>query len=411
MTTAYQGHEPYIFISYSHSDSDAALKIIKALSEAGFRVWYDNGIEAGTEWPEYIAERLMSCGVVIALMSKNAQDSHNCRREIHFALELKKELLVVYLEEVALSPGMRLQLSALQAMFRYKHQNEEDFLSRLCAATLLQSCKNPEEPPRQSPASPPAVTDKPLAKEPARERSEALPLQNETQQSPEERWAESLADIDAVFDAAYPQEKKQKAGSTAKKPSAPSKKEPSTSKGEENPIPAVFDLLLSSAGSAEKQPPATAPKSTPQASTHIKGMRDCLLSAVKACNDSLEKNRSSFSFKTPETFSDKKIDNALSSIAKGAKKEEIVAIMDDTIFGSAKSGYVITEKRLYSGIWIFHFDLPLRTLRKAVISPENKDYIRMTFDDGKTEDFFFSNYTKSFFVFFTTFLKERGFQN
>ena len=45
MTTAYQGHEPYIFISYSHSDSDAALKIIKALSEAGFRVWYDNGID------------------------------------------------------------------------------------------------------------------------------------------------------------------------------------------------------------------------------------------------------------------------------------------------------------------------------------------------------------------------------
>ena len=54
---------------------------------------------------------------------------------------------------------------------------------------------------------------------------------------------------------------------------------------------------------------------------------------------------------------------------------------------------------------------PVRAFINLEISPENKDYIRMTFDDGKTEDFFFSNYTKSFFVFFTTFLKERGFQN
>ncbi|MBQ3003089.1 MAG: toll/interleukin-1 receptor domain-containing protein [Clostridia bacterium] len=45
------------------------------MTESGFRVWYDNGIEAGSEWPEYIAERLMSCSVVIALMSKHAQDS------------------------------------------------------------------------------------------------------------------------------------------------------------------------------------------------------------------------------------------------------------------------------------------------------------------------------------------------
>ena len=69
MTTAYQGHEPYIFISYSHSDSDAALKIIKALSEAGFRVWYDNGIEAGTEWPEYIAERCMLSRMILCVFA------------------------------------------------------------------------------------------------------------------------------------------------------------------------------------------------------------------------------------------------------------------------------------------------------------------------------------------------------
>ena len=143
MAAAYDGNEPYIFISYSHKDSAVVLKTVDALNDHGFRVWYDNGIEAGTEWPEYIAERMMNSQVVIAFMSRNSQDSHNCRREIHFAIELKKELLVVYLEDFDLSPGMRLQLSALQAMYRTKYKDDADFHLRLCSASIIQKCKAP----------------------------------------------------------------------------------------------------------------------------------------------------------------------------------------------------------------------------------------------------------------------------
>ena len=141
MAAAYNGTEPYIFMSYSHKDTDVVLNAVDVLTDNGFHVWYDNGIEAGTEWPEYIAERLINCQVVIAFMSRNSQDSHNCRREIHFAIELKKELLVVYLEDFELSPGMRLQLSALQAMFRYKYKDDSEFLSHLCGAAIIQKCK------------------------------------------------------------------------------------------------------------------------------------------------------------------------------------------------------------------------------------------------------------------------------
>ena len=55
---AYEGREPYIFISYAHKDMAKVLPIIEGLAEKGFRIWYDAGIEAGTEWPEYIAEHL-----------------------------------------------------------------------------------------------------------------------------------------------------------------------------------------------------------------------------------------------------------------------------------------------------------------------------------------------------------------
>ena len=54
----YEGNRPYIFISYAHANSPAVMQITEVLSERGYRIWYDEGIEVGSEWPEYIAEHL-----------------------------------------------------------------------------------------------------------------------------------------------------------------------------------------------------------------------------------------------------------------------------------------------------------------------------------------------------------------
>ena len=77
----YQGNENYIFVSYAHKDQDIVVPIIEALSENGFRVWYDLGIEAGTEWPAFIQERLKSSKVVLAFISPSSIASKNCRKE------------------------------------------------------------------------------------------------------------------------------------------------------------------------------------------------------------------------------------------------------------------------------------------------------------------------------------------
>ena len=137
----YQGNDHYIFISYAHADSDRVLPVAEALQNSGFRVWYDSGIEAGTEWPEYIEERLANSKVVLVFMTPAAVESRNCRNEINFALELKKEILVVYLEETTLLKGMRLQLNSTQSMFRAHHRSEETFLKALLEARVLQCCK------------------------------------------------------------------------------------------------------------------------------------------------------------------------------------------------------------------------------------------------------------------------------
>jgi len=137
---AYEGRDPYIFISYAHKDAALVMPIIEGLAERGFRIWYDAGIEAGTEWPEYIAEHLENCTSFIAFISEAAIASKNCRREINFAIDLDKEPLAIYLEEVKLTAGMRMQLGTLQAMFYYRHPTLTSFVDSLAEAKNLQSC-------------------------------------------------------------------------------------------------------------------------------------------------------------------------------------------------------------------------------------------------------------------------------
>lgn len=139
---AYEGTEPYIFISYAHLDSDRVLPIISALQERGFRVWYDAGIEAGTEWIDYIAEQVNHCGAFLAFISNHSLKSRHCHREINYAIGVaKKEPLAIYMEEdLALSPGMQMQLCTVQAMYHNRHNTMESFLEELCKSRLLTAC-------------------------------------------------------------------------------------------------------------------------------------------------------------------------------------------------------------------------------------------------------------------------------
>ncbi len=142
----YTGTDPYIFISYAHKDSHLILPILEDLQKKRFRIWYDEGIEAGTEWPEYIAEHLMGSTQVVVFLSKNALASQNCTREIHYAISKRKDPLVIFLEDVELTPGMEMQLGCMQAMFYQRHPSRTSFVEALSAAKVLQVCRKPEAP-------------------------------------------------------------------------------------------------------------------------------------------------------------------------------------------------------------------------------------------------------------------------
>lgn len=147
------GKEPYIFISYAHRDSEIVLATIEKMEAEGFRIWYDSGIEAGTEWPQYIAEQLAGASCVMIFMSPNSAESHNCRNEINLAHELKKELFVVHLEDFEMPLGLRLQLNLSQAIFRPRFKQDSDFIAEVIKARIIQPYRNqpvevPETPPQ-----------------------------------------------------------------------------------------------------------------------------------------------------------------------------------------------------------------------------------------------------------------------
>lgn len=139
----------YVFISYAHKDSGKVISIIQAMKDSGIALWYDEGIEAGTEWPEYIGEKISDASVFISFMSPSAAASVNCRNEINYALSLGKEMLVVYLEPTNLSAGMQLQLGSIQAMFYDRSKNQAEFIDNLLRARILKDIMSGKAPTKK----------------------------------------------------------------------------------------------------------------------------------------------------------------------------------------------------------------------------------------------------------------------
>ena len=68
---AYQGSEPYAFISYSHKDKGEVFPVIRAMQENGYNIWFDEGITPASEWDDHIANRILNAEFFIACCRLN----------------------------------------------------------------------------------------------------------------------------------------------------------------------------------------------------------------------------------------------------------------------------------------------------------------------------------------------------
>lgn len=174
----YDGSEPFIFISYAHRDSAQVHPFIARLMEDGYRVWYDAGIDPGTEWDSNIADHIERCGYFLALISENYLRSENCKDELNFVRDLGKQRLLVFLQDVTLPAGMRMRLSRLQAIYKYTYSSQQDFYERVYAAQGIEStlCKAAPKEPVPEPAVQPEPIVEAVEPEPTVEAAEPEPV-------------------------------------------------------------------------------------------------------------------------------------------------------------------------------------------------------------------------------------------
>ncbi|HUX13862.1 MAG TPA: TIR domain-containing protein [Spirochaetia bacterium] len=135
---AYKGTKPYVFVSYSHKNMAEVFGIIKKLNAGRYRIWYDEGIEPGNEWPEVVGKALLGCSQLLVFMSRPASISRNVRNEINLAFSESKNIMVVYLEKTRLSEGMKLQIGTVQFVNRFDMGAKEfvDKLKGVLSSTL-----------------------------------------------------------------------------------------------------------------------------------------------------------------------------------------------------------------------------------------------------------------------------------
>lgn len=171
---AYMGEEPYIFVSYSHKDSERVWPVITRLQADRFRVWYDDGINPGTEWDANIASHIKNCSFFLVFISENYLASENCKDELSFVRDLKKNRVLAYLDEVALPDETQMRLGRLQAIY-WPRLGDEKAYGKLMRSPGLDICREPEpvpaapEPPAEAVAPAPAEAAAPA------QNAEAIP--------------------------------------------------------------------------------------------------------------------------------------------------------------------------------------------------------------------------------------------
>lgn len=134
----------YAFISYAHSDKKCVMEILERFQQEGIVNWYDENIEPGEEWDEFIAKKIKEAALVIAFVSKAYILSENCRDELKYAKSNGIKRILIYIEDADLTDGLELRIGMQQVINWYKYTDKEIFYKKLFAVEVLKSCKDIE---------------------------------------------------------------------------------------------------------------------------------------------------------------------------------------------------------------------------------------------------------------------------
>lgn len=108
---AYNGHEPFLFVSYSHRNVDQVYPILDLLYDRKYRIWYDESCETGNDFREELRDRIERCEAILLFVSQASMSSPFCGMEIIVARENHKRIYPIYLDDAEVPPAFQILLS------------------------------------------------------------------------------------------------------------------------------------------------------------------------------------------------------------------------------------------------------------------------------------------------------------
>ena len=91
----YSGNKPYIFVSYSHKDTQKVVPILSELQRRGFRIWYDEGIRGGDSWMNMIGTKVENCANFLCFASENSVVSKEVKAEVIGARMKQVKMIII----------------------------------------------------------------------------------------------------------------------------------------------------------------------------------------------------------------------------------------------------------------------------------------------------------------------------
>ena len=130
----YAGADDYIFVSYSHADVNKVFPILRKLQLAGYRIWYDECIKAGENWRKILASKTQEdrCKEFLLFSSESSTMSRHVKAEINLALDLKKKITTIRLDEARFGSDLEMYLS----MYQYLSVTDDSFFDENIVKSL-----------------------------------------------------------------------------------------------------------------------------------------------------------------------------------------------------------------------------------------------------------------------------------
>lgn len=91
----------HVFISYSHKDFEQRNSLIEYLTQAEFKLWYDERLEGGDDWRDEITTAIDEAYAILLVVTENAMNSHYCTYEWAYALGTGAPVIPLIFEDIS----------------------------------------------------------------------------------------------------------------------------------------------------------------------------------------------------------------------------------------------------------------------------------------------------------------------